>query len=80
MTTPYDDWKAAVSEVADRYAERRSARQQGSARRSSLIKLAASAFDLHIAAVARGVAPRDDDGGSQPLAAALAALATADRE
>jgi hypothetical protein len=80
MTTPYDDWKAAMTEIADRVAGRRSARAQHSARRSSLIKLASTAFDLHVASVAKGVAPRDDAGGSEPLAVALAALKTADRE
>jgi hypothetical protein len=50
---------------------------QRKAERSSLLKLASTALDLHVSAVARGVCPRDDDGGSQPLAAALAALKTA---
>jgi hypothetical protein len=46
------------------------------AERSSLIKLASTAFDLHISSLARGVCPRRD-GGSEPLALALAALKTA---
>jgi hypothetical protein len=81
--TPYDEWKAAMLEVADRVAERRSARESRDGRvvaqRSSLIKLASTAFDLHLAAVAKGVAPRGDDGGSEPLAVALAALKTANK-
>jgi hypothetical protein len=50
---------------------------QRAAQRSSLIKLASSALDLHVSALARDVCPRDDEGGSQPLAAALTALKTA---
>jgi hypothetical protein len=69
-----DAWKARMLAKA----ERGDFNRQRNAQRSSLIKLAATAFDLHLAAVHKGVCPRDDDdGGSQPLAAALAALKTA---
>jgi hypothetical protein len=54
-------------------------REQRDAQRSSLLKLASSALDLHLVSLAKGVCPRDHDGGSQPLAAAAAALATAVR-
>jgi hypothetical protein len=71
-----DSWKARVLKMA----ERGEFDPQRNAQRSSLIKLAHSAFDLHLVSVAKGVCPRDaDDGGSQPLAAALAALKTAAR-
>jgi hypothetical protein len=69
------DWKSVVMAKAERgYFDR-----QRVTRRSSLIKLASTAFDLHISATAKGVTPRDDDDGSQPLAVALAALATANK-
>jgi hypothetical protein len=73
------DWKSRVTKLADRWAAQRAQSEQHSAQRSSLIKLARSALDLHLVSSAKGVCPRDDDGASQPLAAALAALKTAAR-
>jgi hypothetical protein len=68
------NWKDQIMKLAeDGHFDR-----TRNAQRSSLIKLAATAFDLHLVSLSKGVCPRDDDdGGSQPLAAALAALKTA---
>jgi hypothetical protein len=66
-------WKARVLKMA----ERGEFNPERSAQRSSLLKLASSALDLHLVSLSKGVCPRDDDGGSQALAAALAALKTA---
>jgi hypothetical protein len=79
-----DSWKARIMKQAERGDFRLptggKSYDQRAAQRSSLIKLAHSAFDLHLVSLAKGVCPRDaDDGGSQPLAAALAALKTAAR-
>jgi hypothetical protein len=73
---PYDEWKAAMMEVADRVAERASER---AATRSSLVKLAHEALRVHVASLAGDVCPRDTTGDSEPLALAVAALKTAVR-
>jgi hypothetical protein len=49
------------------------------AERSSLIKLAHSALNLHVASVAKGVPIRDADERSKPLALAVTALREAKR-
>jgi hypothetical protein len=46
------------------------------AQRSSLLKLAKSAIELHAVSLARDVLPRTDDGHSKPLIVALTALNT----
>ena len=74
-----DAWKAEMLKFAERSAERAVANTAARQQRSSLIKLAASAIDLHVSALARGVCPRDDPGGSPPLAVAAACLASAVR-
>jgi hypothetical protein len=48
----------------------------GEAQRSSLIRLAKSAIDLHAKGVEAGVLPRTDDERSKPLLVALSALQT----
>jgi hypothetical protein len=51
-------------------------REQGDARRSSLIKLAYSAMTLHSAGFAKDVLPRTEDERSKPLLVALTAMET----
>jgi hypothetical protein len=54
------------------------ARKTSDNTRSSLIRLARSALDLHESALAKGLpVPRDEEGLSQPLAVVVTALATA---
>jgi hypothetical protein len=53
------------------------ARKSSDHTRSSLIRLARSALDLHVSSLAKGVCPRDDDGLSQPLSVCVTALKTA---
>ena len=74
-----DAWKAEMLKFAERAGARTAASTAARAQRSSLIKLAASALDLRVSALARGVCPREDQGGSQPLAVAAACLASAVR-
>ena len=72
-------WRRSMAKAVQRSSERVAASTAARAQRSSLIKLAHSALDLHVSALARGVCPRDDQGGSQPLAVAAACLASAVR-
>jgi hypothetical protein len=66
-STNFHDW--VLNEIAKRKTSDNT--------RSSLIRLARSALDLHIASLAKGICPRDDDGLSQPLAVCVTALRTA---
>jgi hypothetical protein len=74
--TPYEEWKAAMMDIANRVAERAALRE---GHRSSLVKLAHEALRVHVASTAGDVCPRDDAGSSEPLALAVTALATAVR-
>jgi hypothetical protein len=74
--TPFEEWKAAMMDIANRVAERRSER---AGHRSSLVKLAHEALRVHVASSAADACPRDDAGTSEPLALAVTALATAVR-
>jgi hypothetical protein len=77
--TPYEEWKAAMMDIADRVAERASEREGRTAQRASLVKLASEALRVHLASTAADACPRDDAGSSEPLALAVTALATAVR-
>jgi hypothetical protein len=70
-----DAWKNAMLVKAERGDFDRA--RQRNAQHSSLLKLAHESLRVHVASVAGGVCPRADDGGSQPLAVALAALKAA---
>jgi hypothetical protein len=51
-------------------------REQGEDRRSSLIKLALGAINLHAKGIANDMLPRTEDERSKPLLVALTALET----
>jgi hypothetical protein len=68
-------WKADILAKATRGDFDRAA----AATRASLLKVAAEALRVHVASTAGNVCPRDDTGGSEPLALAVTALATAVR-
>jgi hypothetical protein len=69
-STNFHDW--VLNEIAKRKTSDNT--------RSSLIRLARSALDLHIASLAKGLpVPRDKEGLSQPLAVCVTALKTAAR-
>jgi hypothetical protein len=63
----------AATEVAEEYKNPKLA--EARKRRSSLIKLAHRSLELHLATMAKGIAPWRD--GKGPLSVAVAALATA---
>jgi hypothetical protein len=54
-------------------------RAQADGTRSSLLRLARSALELHVKGLTKGVLPRTDDGHSKPLLVALTALQTIER-
>ena len=71
------DWKSTIMAKAERGDFDPAQRQRRTAERSSLIKLAHASLRVHVASLAGNVCPRDVANGSEPLAVALAALATA---
>jgi hypothetical protein len=71
------DWKSVVMAKAARGDFDPAQRARRTAERSSLIKLAHNALRVHVASLAGNVCPRNDAGGSEPLALAATALATA---
>ena len=50
--------------------------RRNSTTRSALLKLALTSTRLHIAALSKGIVPRDAEGGSKALAVANTALET----
>jgi hypothetical protein len=72
MTDP----TAARGNWLDWLRKDRAQRASQDATRASLLRLAKACLDAHVAAAAADMVPRDPEGGSKPLAAAVACYET----